>query len=226
MRNNFFISIEIPLNNWTGYSGRESYQNTIRIKELPSLRQKLAQENFTNSHYVEWQIHCKDVLANGDLANIFYQYCKCGVITKQEVCDLLNDIEQCHINNFIESILFSEVGIPYTRGNNSPTFINKYPTIRLYFGNFWLETSLEKRGYASGVQPMLYVCFPITELIPDSNNPILLGRVAEQKEKAHLILDATHKAFLLESLKIFGILSQNHNHDIREILGVIKAQIP
>ena len=72
---------------------------------------------------------------------------------------------------------------------------------------------------------MLYVCFPITESRPASEKPALLDRVAEQKEKAYLILDSTHKAFLLESLKIFGILSHNHNHDIREILGVISTKI-
>lgn len=49
----------------------------------------------------------------------------------------------------------------------------------------------------------------------------LLGRVAESKECAHLILDSKSKQFLLETFKIFGILSLSHNEDMRKILEII-----
>lgn len=63
---------------------------------------------------------------------------------------------------------------------------------------------------------MLYLCFPITEL--KSKTP-LLGRVSEPKEIAEFVFDDSNSGILLEMLKIFGILSKNHKHDILQILN-------
>ncbi len=72
---------------------------------------------------------------------------------------------------------------------------------------------------------MLYVCFPINELKPADSKPYLIGRVADSKECAYLILDSKDKQFLLEAFKTFGILSESHNYDIRQILELIKKDI-
>ena len=226
MQSNFYIPIEIPLNNWTGYSGNESYKNAIRVKERPIRKQKLAENIFQYNHFIEWQINCKCININGDLANIFYQYYKNNIILNRDIQNLLIFIN--NPNNLIEDILFNEVGrplYPLYYNTDNVIFFNKYPSIYFDFNRFWIEISLEKMGYAKGIQPMLYVCFPITELKPANNKPALLGRVAESKECAYLILDSKDKQFLLESFKIFGILSENHNYDIRQILELIKKYI-
>ena len=226
MQSNFYITIEIPLNNWTGYSGKESYKNAIRIKERPIRKQKLAENVFEDYHFIEWQINCKNIGINGDLANIFYQYYKNNIILDKDIDDLLILIN--NPNNFIEYILFNEVGRPlYPLYDNidNVTFFNKYPSIYFDLNRFWIEISLEKMGYAKGIQPMLYVCFPITELKPANNKSSLLGRIADSKECAYLILDSKDKQFLLETFKIFGILSESHNYDIRRILELIKKDI-
>ena len=103
----------------------------------------------------------------------------------------------------------------------------KYPLLVHKFSGFdiLIEIIIKEKQRAIGVQPMLYVCFPITELKPAGNKPSLLGRVADSKECAHLILDSKDKQFLLESFKIFGILSESHNYDIRRILELIKNYI-
>ncbi|MGI0439937.1 R.Pab1 family restriction endonuclease [Helicobacter himalayensis] len=83
----------------------------------------------------------------------------------------------------------------------------KYPLLVHKFGHFdiLLEIVIKEKQRAIGVQPMLYVCFPITELKAKENMLSLLGRVAEVKECAYLILDSKDKNFLLECFKIFGI---------------------
>ena len=90
---------------------------------------------------------------------------------------------------------------------------------------FSIEVVIKAQQKAVGVQPMLYVCFPITQLQPTANKPALLGRVAEENEYAHLVLGRKDKNFVLEAFKIFGILSENHNYDIRQILGWIRANL-
>lgn len=93
----------------------------------------------------------------------------------------------------------------------------KYPLLVHKFGNFdiLIEIIIKEKQRAIVVQPMLYICFPITELKPAGNKPSLLGRVTDSKDKQ----------FLLESFKIFGILSESHNYDIRRILELIKNYI-
>ena len=85
-----------------------------------------------------------------------------------------------------------------------------------------VEIIIKEKQRAIGVQPMLYVCFPITELLPKETMPLLLGRVAESKECAYLLLDSKDKDFLLGIFKVFGILSKSHCYDVLEILKVIK----
>lgn len=80
------------------------------------------------------------------------------------------------------------------------------------------EIKITEKQYAIGVQPMLYFCFPVTEL---KSEDILLGRTAKTKETADFIIDKNNINVFLEMLKIFGILSQNHNKDILSIIDVV-----
>ena len=65
---------------------------------------------------------------------------------------------------------------------------------------------------------MLYLCFPITELKTETN---LIGRVAETKEIAYFEISERNIRVFLEMLKMFGTLSNNHRHDILEIINTI-----
>ena len=68
---------------------------------------------------------------------------------------------------------------------------------------------------------MLYLCFPITEL---QTNTVLIGRVAEIKEVASFGITKENIKIFIEILKMFGILSENHKHDVLEIIAAIKTQ--
>lgn len=83
-----------------------------------------------------------------------------------------------------------------------------------------IEIIIKEKQRAVGVQPILYVCFPVTEL---QCTPALLGRVAESKECGLLVLDSKDKNFLLEIFRIFGMLSKSHNYDVCEILGIVRC---
>ena len=65
---------------------------------------------------------------------------------------------------------------------------------------------------------MLYICFPITELKTELP---LLNRCANTKEIAHFVFSNNNYQVILQMLKIFGILSNSHKHDILEILKIL-----
>ena len=160
---------------------------------------------------------------------LFY-FTKFGIIKINEINDILKFLENINSSDFLDSqfqILRSHPIQQNILGIDFYCSEVKYPLLVHQFGSFdiLIEIIIKEKQRAIGAQPMLYVCFPITELKPADNKPDLIGRVADSKECAYLILDSKNKQFLLEAFKIFGILSESHNYDIRQILELIKKDI-
>ena len=96
----------------------------------------------------------------------------------------------------------------------------EYPLLVYRFGDYEIvaEIKITEKQYAIGTQPMLYLCFPITEL---ENSAKLIGRTAKTKEFANFVIDRKNIFVFVEMLKLFGTLSSNHNKDIISIIDVI-----
>jgi len=155
---------------------------------------------------------------------IFYFY-KWGIITKQVLENVKNFLNQLKEQDFIDNpknfaidrttpIETNVLGIDfyYTQV--------KYPMLVHKFGKYEILTEIKitEKQYAIGVQPMLYFCFPITEL---KSKTTLIGRMADVKETANFIIDKNNIMVFLEIFKIFGILSKSHNKDITIIIDTI-----
>ncbi len=80
------------------------------------------------------------------------------------------------------------------------------------------EITIREKQRAVGVQPMLYFCFPITELISDTH---LIGRCANLKEFADFKINKDNSFIIVEMIKIFGMLSPSHKHDTIEIMDLV-----
>lgn len=93
----------------------------------------------------------------------------------------------------------------------------KYPQLIHRFDNYEVitEITIKENENAVGVQPMLFFCFPITELKSDKN---LIGRQSEKKETGKFVFSKKNYKIIFEMIKIFGILSPSHNKDIIEII--------
>ena len=162
-----------------------------------------------------------------ELSEYLFYFVKWEIISIDEINDILSFLENINKNNFLDSNFQILRSHPIQRNILGIDFYCsevRYPLLVHKFDNFdiLVEIIIREKQRAIGSQPMLYVCFPITQLVPFENKSALLGRVAETKEFAYLVLDSKDKQFLLESFKIFGILSPSHNHDIIQILNIIK----
>jgi hypothetical protein len=199
--------------------------------------------------FVEWQIGY-DVLKNNEneelttltefsftaangkekylyeLSEIFYYFVKWGLINKEEV----NNLEKYLKNISNQDLIENNDKIIITRSNFKKEEILEinflktqisYPLLVYKFDNFEivLEIVIKEKQRAIGIMPMLYVCFPITEF-----NENLLGRCADKKETANFVFDENNKNLILETLKIFGILSENHHNDILQILKLVSEK--
>lgn len=95
-----------------------------------------------------------------------------------------------------------------------------YPLIVKRFKNYqiYVEILTKEKQRAVGVQPMLYVCIPITEL---EFKKQVIGRSLETKEygKWNVTLDVAE--FSLEVFKMFGMLTEKHNYDVCQIFKTL-----
>lgn len=115
---------------------------------------------------------------------------------------------------------------PVEKQINDTTFYGmtlNYPQLVYKFGIYEIiaEITIREKQRAIGVQPMLYLCFPITELQVSEN---LIGRTTKVKEIAQFVIDKSNYKIVMEMVRIFGMLSPSHHKDILEILKAVFSQ--
>ena len=239
--------IEVPIL-LTAVSGKIRIKNRSIINEYGT-PVAVRRDGFALSNYVEWQIgydvvkketeklsesslpDTEFIGANGktkalyELSEYIWYFYKWNIVSRKDlesVIDYLNSISNNDlINN--NSELQIDRSHPMAKNINGFDFEYtqvKYPLLIHKFNGYEIVTEIKitEKQYAVGTQPMLYLCFPITELKAETN---LIGRNANAKEFAHFDITERNIEVFLEMLKMFGILSNNHRHDILQIINTI-----
>ena len=199
---------------------------------------------FTEESYIEWQIgydsevnHAKKttilgnlefVGANGkiknpyELSEILYLMKQSNIITKEDVKNLIIDIEkrdfsfdeQYRIKTSQKEVVTIADFKFYRQDIILPTF-SDYKTGK----SISIEISIQKQQYASGVQPMVYLCIPIQCF---QNYKLMIGKTSRDIDEAKLVIDDSNKEFVFNLFKYFGICSSRHKHDMLSILQMLK----
>lgn len=203
---------------------------------------------FHQSNYVEWQIGYDLVddmknrartslpnvsfMATSGSKRIFYELSEYlyhlyswGIIPASEIqstFDFVSSLDEADLISNHPDMKISKT-LPVEKEINGTLFHEttlKYPQLIYKFGRFaiFVEILIKERQRALGIQPMLCLCFPITEL--EFDYPIL-NRKANRNEKGQFIINETNSNIVIEMIKIFGMLSPSHNHDTIEILKVV-----
>ena len=239
--------IEVPIL-LTAVSGKIRIKNRSIINEYGA-PVAVRRDGFALSNYVEWQIgydvvkketdklsesslpETEFVGANGknkalyELSEYIWYFHKWSIVSKEELESVINYLNSISDNDLIDnnSELQIDRSHPIAKNINGFGFEYtqvKYPLLIYKFNGYEIVTEIKitEKQYAVGTQPMLYLCFPITELKSKTN---LIGRRAEVKEVAHSEISESNIKVFLEMLKMFGILSKNHKHDILQIINTI-----
>lgn len=239
------ISVVIPLTNGTGKT-RIKKRTILNSYGVPV---PTKQEKFSLDCYVEWQIGYDVITADVnklklttlqdqkfigantkekalyELSEYIYYFYQWKVITKESLIEMRDFLQSINTNDFIDSHNDLSImrGHPIETNILNIKFLRskvEYPILIYNFGkyNIITEIIIKEKQYAIGVQPMLYFCFPLSILKTDIP---LLNRTATSKETANFIIDKNNIQIFIEMLKIFGILSKNHNTDIINIINLI-----
>ena len=198
------------------------------------------------NNYVEWQIgydleygkrnssslpHISFIGANGrkkvlyELSEYLYYFCSWDMITSSELKGILEFLSDLEEKNLISNHPDCQITRthPVEKQINDTTFFGmtlNYPQLVYKFGKYEIiaEITIREKQNAVGIQPMLYLCFPITELRASES---LIGRTARTKETAKFVIDESNYEIVIEMARIFGMLSPSHHKDILEILKSI-----
>jgi len=234
------ILISIPASN-KGKFRFKKRENRLEFGEIFSTREEV----FDEKSYLEWQIGY-DVWVNDvmkgekttalrdktfiganrkekylyELSEIVHEAVNAGLLTGEELGSLLQEVQ--NYNEYIDekkieieskskisihNIDFEELAI-------------KLPTLFLFqeSDKTQIEVSIQKQQHASGLQPMVYLSIP---LLSFENYKDLLDKSSSPGDELIYAINEQNIEVLWNLIRVFGLCSKRHNHDIQEILKVL-----
>lgn len=239
------IHVDIPL---TTHSGKIRIKSRNIFSEY-GITHATRSKPLGQNNYVEWQIgydledkkknesslaHISFTAYNGkkkvlyELSEYLFYLFLWDMITYSEIkktIEFLSNLEEGNLLSNHPDCNITRTH-PVEKQINHTTFYGmtlNYPQLVYKFGIYEIiaEITIREKQRAIGVQPMLYLCFPITELQVSEN---LIGRTAKVKELAQFVIDKSNYKIVMEMVKIFGMLSPSHHKDILEILKAVYSQ--
>ena len=207
-----FSTRECPFDYQTYLEWQIGYDVPIKDVEKKGKGTKLISKHFVGSNGKEKYPY--------ELSEIFFKAMELKLITKKEVENLLNEIRD--YKSFIDkkTITVEHHSQLTINGINFEETSIKLPTLFMIetLDDTQIEVSIQKQQYASGVQPMVYFCIPLRAF---KNSPSLLGKSSVSGDKLAYVLSKSNVLNLIFMMKVFGMASKRHNHDVVEILKIL-----
>ena len=207
-----FSTRECPFDEQTYLEWQIGYDVPIKDVENGKKETKLTSKHFVGSN--------KKIKYPYELSEIFYKAMELEFITKKEVENLLSEIKR--YKSFIDekAITVERHSQITINGINFEETSIKLPTLFMIetLDETQIEVSIQKQQYASGVQPMLYFCIPLKAF---KNSSDLQGKSSISGDTLVYVISKTNVLNLVCMMKVFGMASKRHNHDIVEILKIL-----
>lgn len=233
------LTVELPCTSPTG---------KVRVKERNlffDYGQPIAsrQNKMNNKCYLEWQIgfdleanyknfkltSIKDKLFTNhkgvnkvpyELAEILFYSEKLNFLSMDEIRKCYKEMKSFNYHIDEENIIRT---YPKEIEKNDIKFYEMQVSYPLFVHKFFeydrcAEIMVKEKQRAVGVQPMLYVCIPITNL---KFKKEVIGRVLDIKETGVWVIEKNEAHLVLELFKIFAMLSKKHQFDVCEIFKVL-----
>lgn len=157
-----------------------------------------------------------------ELSEIVYYSYKQGMISDTEIKKLKEQIKNIPDEELLENKKITR-SIPIKTKIGGLDYYEmevSYPLVVHKFGEYdiYAEVINREKQRAVGVQPMLYVCLPITSVEFENN---VLGRALEAKECSKWKIGDGEAKLALELFRVFGMLSIKHRFDILALLDML-----
>ena len=228
------VRVRLPLTDVTG---------KVRVKEKSSdgfgLPVAPAKTVLGQKHYLEWQIGYDipntnsptvvpeiKFVRNGEtkygheLARIIFEAVRLGILSTNDLAREMESLKQIQPDEFEESQAVQVEVATNAAADGFQSAIQRLPQFTKTTPHGWVQIQLKQKQRAVGYQAMVYVCLPMSEVLAMDGQRRKSGP-AKSKETVYYDFTRDNATFLLDIVQAFGLASQQHNEDIRNILGKI-----
>jgi R.Pab1 restriction endonuclease len=229
-----YIRVRLPLTDVTG---------KVRVKEkssdgfgLPVAPSKTVPGE---KDYLEWQVgydipntNSPSVVPeikftrNGEtkygheLSKIIFEAVRLGILSTNDLVHEIDSLKKIPPAEFEESQAVQVEVSTNASADGFQSAVQRLPQFTKSTPHGWVQIQLKQKQRAVGYQAMVYVCLPMAEVLAMDGSPRAPGS-ARSKETVYYDFTRANSDLLLDIIHAFGIASQQHNEDIRRILGKI-----
>jgi hypothetical protein len=228
------VRVRLPLTDVTG---------KVRVKEKSSdgfgLPLAPSKTVLGTKHYLEWQIgydlpntNSPSVVPqirfrrNGEtkygheLSKIIFESVLLGIISTNDIVREIEMLKKIQPFEFEENQTVQVEVSTNTAAHGFQSTIQRLPQFTKSTPHGWVQIQLKQKQRAVGYQAMVYVCLPMNEMLAMDGTSRQNGP-SRPKETVYYNFTRENSPLLLDIIDAFGIASQQHNDDMRQILGKI-----
>jgi len=176
----------------------------------------------TNSPSVAPQIHFQsngEMKYGHELSKIIFESVRIGILSTNDLIQEIQKLENIPSNEFEESRPV-QIETATNSANGFASAVERLPQFTKTTLRGSVQIQLKQKQRAVGYQAMVYVCLPMNQVL-DTGGHLRKPGPAKSKETVYYDFNRDNAAFILDIIHAFGIASQQHNEDIRQILGKI-----
>lgn len=228
------IRVRLPLTDVTGkVRVKEMSPDGFGVPVAPS-RTVLGEKHYlewqigydlpnTNSPSVVPQIHFQqngEIKYGHELAKIILESVRLGLLSTNDLAREVAALKRIQPSEFEES---RPVQVEVSTNADAGGFqsaIQHLPQFTKATPHGLVQIQLKQKQRAVGYQAMVYVCLQLNQVLDANGRPRPPGK-AKSKETVYYDFNRDNAAFILDVIHAFGLASQQHNEDIREIIGKI-----
>ena len=228
------IRVRLPLTDVTG---------KVRVKEqtpdgfgLPVAPSKVS---LGEKHYIEWQIgydipntnspslvpeirfiRAGETKYGHELSKIILEAVRLGILSTNDLIREIEALKKIQPSEFEESQPVQVEVSTNTAADGFQSAVERLPQFTKTTPHGSVQIQLKQKQRAVGYQAMVYVCLPMSQVLDMTGNLRKPGP-AKSKETVYYDFNRENGAFILDIINAFGIASQQHNEDIRRIIGKV-----
>jgi R.Pab1 restriction endonuclease len=230
------IRVRLPLTDVTG---------KVRVKEMApggfGIPVAPTKTLLGKGHYLEWQIgydlpgtnspsvvrqihflHNGGIKYGHELAKIIFESVQLGLLSTNDLIRELQSLEKIPSSAFEENQPLEVEISTNALADGFRSAVQRMPQFTKTTPHGSVQIQLKQKQRAVGYQAMVYVCLPMNRVLDMNGNARTPGP-AKSKETVYYDFNRTNAAFILDIIHAFGMASQQHNEDLREILEQILA---
>jgi len=155
-----------------------------------------------------------------ELSKIIFEAVRIGILSTNDLIREIDSLKKIPPSEFEESQTVQVEVSTNAAADGFQSAVQRLPQFTKSTPHGWVQIQLKQKQRAVGYQAMVYVCLPMAEVLAMDGSPRKPGS-ARSKETVYYDFTRANSDLLLDIIHAFGIASQQHNEDIRQILEKI-----